>query len=328
MKFIYFNQNYFDNSPCIECGGAAILIPEPWLLFRNKFINVICHIHLSPRINSRCSFPWKSIWNRFFFKSIPSNKNEEICMIINAHFYTLESMGIVEYVKKKNNQNKVIFIFSDKYETFSKLYKNFPSPDYLKKKFDMVITYNVEDSKKYGFIQDRPCVPIYKNITNKLSNFSSDVFFVGRNKGRLSSIYNFYYKCKATGLKCDFHIMDVDEKDFLDTTEITYNHSMSYGEVLERVSKSKSIFNIIQKNGAGITIRDYEAVYFNKYLITNNYALVDSDLYNRDQIIWLNEIDNRLSDIKTKKLQSNNIVEEYSLENWLKWIELNLNKGL
>ena len=326
MNVIYFNQRYFSDNASYENDGKVLLIPEPWLLYCNRFIRFLSHIHLSPRINSHLELPFKSIWIKNILKK-SFTSNEKLCIVINSHFYNLYYDGIIKIAKKYFPDVYFAFIFSDRVTFFKKFYKDFPDIDLLKKDFDLVITYNVEDAKKYNIILDRPCFPIYKKLSNKLHDYSSDVFFVGSEKGRLKQIYDVYEVCKKHKLKCDFYINNVPEEKQKYRDEITYNTKLDYDEVLERVSKTKCVLNIIQDGGAGITLRDYEALYFNKLSLTNNYALVETELYDDNQIIWLNEFEKKIYKIKSfKNRTSNLLLEKYSLKKWCEWIELMLDK--
>lgn len=322
MKFIYFNQKYFSTVPSYENDGKILFVPEPWLYFKNRFVSFLAHTHLSPRINSKVSLPFKMLWMKKILKNAFLEK-KEICIIINAHFYNLFTAGIRQEAEKYYKNVKIIFIFSDRVEYFQKQYKNFPSMEKLKEENDLVITYNVEDSKEYEIILDRPCFPKYSNIGNKLKEYHSDIFFVGANKSRLNQLHSIFEICYQNGLKCDFHINDVSPEEQKYKDYIVYNESMDYSEVLERVKKTKCVLNIIQNGGAGVTLRDYEAFSFDKIALTNNYALSIVGMYSKDQVIWLDDLKDRIEDIISYNgCNATQFKTIYSLENWCAWLEM------
>ena len=319
MNYIYFNQKYFSTVPSYENDGKMLFIPEPWLYFRSGFVRMMAHTHLSPRINAKVDLPLKNIWLRRILKNAFDDKNE-LCIILNAHFYNLFFAGIYQLAKEYYRKVKIIFIFSDKIEYFQKQYCNFPSVEQLKEAFDLVITYNVEDAKKYQLILDRPCFPIYHKIGNELQDYSSDVFFVGSNKSRLDQLISIFEFCYQNGLKCDFHINNVEPEKQKYKEYIVYNTYMDYSEVLERVKKTKCVLNIVQNGGAGVTLRDYEAFTFGKIILTNNYALKVTGMYSRKQVIWINELKDRVEDIISYNDVSTEFKDEFSLKNWCEWL--------
>lgn len=319
MNYIYFNQKYFAEKPEYN-NDNVLLIPEPWLAFKNRFVQILCHAHLSPRINSVFGLPLKKIWIPGITKCSFS-KDDSICVIINAHFYDLMNAGIQKYLKGNYKSAYFVFQFSDRVDYFRNNYDSFPSIDKLKMEYDLIMTYNIEDSKRYKITLERPCVPKIKDISNKLPDYSSDLFFVGKNKGRIETIHNIYKICQDKGLRCDFHVMDVLPKDQKYKDTISYNTPIPYMEVLERASKTKCILNIIQENGAGVTLRDYEAIQFNKLMLTNNTALKETGLYRKDQMIWINELGDRIEEIQKGFQGKSNLKNEYSQEKWYTWLE-------
>ena len=320
MNVLYFNQKYLSNVPKKYLDGSVLFVPEPWLFFRNKLIKTLCHITLSPRINSKIKLPFKSVWIKYILKH-SFVKKDTICLVINAHFYHLYKSGIKRIAESLYKKVHIVFVFSDKVQYFAEHYRGFPDIEELKESFDAVITYNVADSKKYNLILDRPCFPSFEKIDDKLGDFHSDLFFVGSNKGRLNDIYKVFELCRSNGIKCDFHVIGVPKENIKYSDCISFNKPIPYSEVLERSKKTNCILYIVQEEGSGVVLRDYEALTFNKLLLTNNTALELSGLYSKEQVIWLDELAKRKNDIIAGYKGSNALKIEYSLQNWIKWLE-------
>ena len=319
MKFIYFNQKYYSDVPEM-IDDKIVTIPEPWLIYNNSLFRKICHVWLSPRLNSCINIPLKSIWIHNIITKLFDRK-DEVCIIVNAHFYPLFYGGLIKHARKYFDRVFFVFIFSDRINMFQKLYKGFPDIEKLKKEFDLVITYNVSDAKEYNLILDRPCFPKYNYKLEVRDEYSSDVFFVGKSKERLKKIYGIYDKCVEHGLNCSFFITDVPfEKQRLDTN-IIFNVPISYEEVLLRSYNTKCILNIIQDGGAGVTLRDYETILLKKIELTDNTALEVTGLYDSKQIIWLDEFEDRWEDIVSGFQGTERLVQKFSQEEWYKWIE-------
>ena len=319
MKIIHFNQTYYSNIPQIV-ENDIILCPHPWLAFKKGLNRLLCHIAFSPKANNKIKMPFKKYWVKKVLKKLRFNKNEQFVIVINAHYYQMLEGNLIHYVKSINQNNKVLLALSDKVNTFISLYKDFPNMKTIKATFDAVLTYNTNDSRDYGIILDRPCLPCFPKIPNLLGDFESDVFFIGKKKDRLATLHSIYERLTKLGFKCDFYIIDVDDDEKLKDSSIHYNEPLKYQEVLEHCQKTKSILNVVQNSGEGITVRDYEVAFFNKHYITNNFAVASSPLFDRSQIIFLDEIDNRIIEIK-KPLPDNNKAKAFNYNNWKSFIE-------
>jgi hypothetical protein len=133
------------------------------------------------------------------------------------------------------------------------------------------------DAERYGWIF---CNHIYSTQQFRgPAGFDSDVFFVGRAKNRLESILRVYERLTGLGLRCEFHILDVDEGDMRYTGDIKYNTWMPYRETLRRMLRSRCLLEILQAPGDGPTLRMVEAVVYNKKIITNDAAAPTNTYY-------------------------------------------------
>lgn len=313
------NKSFYKNFLSCKQPQPTFEIPNPWSAIHNCFLRLLCHIHLSPRINSMIQLPFKSIWWKkiFFANIIP--KNESVIIIINAHFYSLLNKSIVKHLKKHFKQVYFVFEFSDKYSSFSEHYKKFPSVTSVLQTYDLVITYNYTDSLKNGFVLSRPCFEGFSPLPIDDSIPPSDVFFVGKNKNRLNLIHSIFTKCTEEGLKCDFYVIDVNKEEMI--SGITYNSFLPYEEVLKHVQKTKCVLNLSQIGGEGMTMRDYEALSNNKLLLTNNSFIKKTPFYNEDQVLFVDELDSKIDMIKTGFIGNRNYCDEYSLSKWYEWLE-------
>lgn len=324
MKFIRFTLGIYEkkqeNLPYNLFGDKVIVIPKPWSSIRNHFLNVLCHVHVKPEFNSRFKIPLKRIWYKGIVDKWIDIK-EETCILFNAHYYSLFDNRFVRYVHGFPNKIYTVIYLSDKYEFYKSHYRDFPSYEQLKQIYDLVLTYNVSDAEKYGFVLERPSFKNYDNSLEYNDILGSDVFFVGREKGRLKEIIDIYEQCTKAGLFCDFYITEVKESEMRYRDRIHYNEPMTYTEVLKRSRSTKCIVNLVQDSGAGVTLRDYEAFGYQKFLITNNYALLQTELYDSKQVIWIKDLPDRVHEIANGYSAYRNLADIYSEENYFNWIE-------
>lgn len=278
----------------------------------------IFQIHNSKTINSRIHIPGKKMWAPYTICDdiIGVDHDEEICFLYQGGDHYFE-IGAFEYLRSRYRNCILIYRYNDLVSLNEKLYPGFLNR--CKQSFDAIMTYNAEDAEKYGLILERPKVLDYSSITNEHFCKPSDLFFVGRNKGRLKQLIQLFEDCKSNGLVCDFTIVDVEKKDQAYHDEITYNRFIPYKEMLSRIKRSKCVLNLIQDGAKGITMRDYESIGMRKMLLTNNSFIKSTDLYDEKHVMFLDSINFDM--IRSYKETLWNNTEEYSIENYNKWFE-------
>lgn len=140
-----------------------------------------------------------------------------------------------------------------------------------------VYTFDKNDSKEFGFkniglsYYSTSKFPVQKNETDNQSN----VFFVGGLKeGRENLILSLFTECEKHGIKADFILSCMNKQQWKNrkfAKKIMYIKKwVSYSEVLKKVSGTNCIIEILQKNQQTQSVRYFEAVVFNKKLLTNN----------------------------------------------------------
>ena len=82
------------------------------------------------------------------------------------------------------------------------------------------------------------------------------------------------------GLKCNFFLLNVPSKEQVQCSGIHYiDHPLSYKKNLQYVSRTKCIVELLQPNARSATFRMWEAIVFNKKLLTNNPEAASSPFY-------------------------------------------------
>ena len=252
-------------------------------------------LHNSEKINRYIHLPFRKMWARYIMdeKMMKEIKNvySDYIFVFRATGYRYKKMGVFDYLKKEFPSCKIVYRFSDKVEMYmnDNYYYDFKLEDLIDT-FDCISTYNKMDSEKYNFLYTRPCLINY--ALNEKSDIDYDIFFVGKNKGRVNQIIKFFEICQNKNIKCDFYITDVPKEDQKYSNIIHYNEYISYEDVIKKIGNSKAILNIMQSGSCGFTRRDYEAIGMNKILITNNNMIKESIFYTEEKIIMLDNFEN------------------------------------
>lgn len=156
------------------------------------------------------------------------------------------------------------------------------SPD-----FDATYSFDREQCEKLGMNYMNQFMPMgYKQssigVTPKILSSEPTALFIGREKGRGTTLLDLASALKASGCKIDFRIL-VDES----TPNKTPYHITSvidYRKSLEATLQSDVLVEINQPGQSGFTLRTLEAAYYGKKLITNNESIEQSPLYHPNNV--------------------------------------------
>lgn len=251
--------------------------------------------------------PFKSFWySPNWKKNINNYKN----FIIHASSIT---MKVPEYIYKRNPKAKIILWYWNPVDKKTR-------PTKIKLKNIEKWTFDLNDAKKYNLNYNTQYYFASKSI-NKNKKIKNDVFFIGLDKGRGIYVKKIYDLLKKKGLKLDFNLVTKEKNNY---NEEMISNFLSYDTILERISESKSILEIVQKNQSGPTLRTLESLFFSKKLITNNKNLKNYDFYNENNIIIIDieNIDKYINEIisfleKPYRKIDENIINYYEFNNWL-----------
>jgi hypothetical protein len=289
------------------------------------FKGFLYRLHNSQRISPYFKLPLRKLWAKHIVSNEILKKfqtSDKICFIFSGKGYLYKDNGLYDYLRRTYPNSKLIYIFSDTVKLYTS--RNDFSFDDVRKDFDLIFTYNAVDAEKYNLILTPGMVKDFSWVEDDPDILESDLFFVGKDKGRFNDLIAIYEECQKRGLRCDFHIVDVPKEKQKYEDSIIYNQRITYNEVLKRSKKTKCIVNIIQEGASGITLRDYEAIGMNKCLLTNNDALLKSSFYTPDKVIWFDNFNEELSKINEANDVSWNGSEEHSVQVYYKWLEKQL----
>lgn len=171
-----------------------------------------------------------------------------------------------------------------------------------------VWSFDKNDCEKYDMKYNTQYYQPQYDINKLQIEYDTDVFFIGHDNGRKSSILEFERKAEKLGVNCDIRISDTRNGWYI-----------PYSEVEKRILNCKAILEFNQRGQVGTTLRALEALFYNKKLITDNYHIKDEPYYNSNNIfiIGYDKMDNLVDFINSKyddsviKIRSN-----YSLETW------------
>lgn len=154
----------------------------------------------------------------------------------------------------------------------------------VKELWDKIITFDMLDAKHYGF---EFCGFHYYSkhkLESKDQNVSQGLYFIGCSKGgRFDMIHEISQLMECHGIQSDLNVViaNKQERELLNKSILHIRKkSIPYGEVLESIHKSNCILEILREKQSGPSLRYFEAVVYNKKLLTNNPYIVQFPYYN------------------------------------------------
>lgn len=150
--------------------------------------------------------------------------------------------------------------------------------------FDLIYSYDLDDVRQLGFKYAEIYSRMEEYNLKDNNNVNFDVYYCGSvskswKLTRYEYIDSTYRHLTQAGVKCDFHLVCengvlVNECDFLDRKRIPYN------DVIDQIIDSNCILEIVSDGKYGATFRYFEALAYNKKLLTNNYRITELPFYN------------------------------------------------
>lgn len=271
----------------------------------NKLVDFLIHAHFSYAVAGKVDLPGKSIWKKYCVLEdfITDPDKEYHVVVVNNAIHRLS----VKYLNKLS-EKKNVHLYSLLLDPFMHLPK--PVRNMITTtKFDRVYSFQKSDCEKYGFAYTNQIYSKADMTEFESGEKESDIYYIGAEKGRMKDIYAMYDFLSRKGFKCEFTVV-VKKKD-LETYRQNYQgidfttERIPYSEILKKINKTKCILELCQKGQDGLTMRFYEALFYNKYLITNNVSAKEHPYFD-DRYM---QVIKSVHDIEVSKIKPEEIVD-------------------
>lgn len=266
MKYIFvWPYGWFDTYMYKDLFVYGKVIP--YMLnkpYHSKLLNVIRRVHCSRKVNHIISLPFKNIWNYPLLQILEDNT----CVIFDTGALSMLPTSFLHKVKDYKKNVKMVLLIVDS------LHAHSPHLEFAKKgifnfNWDLILSFDKYDCKEFGFTYlGETYYSMNKEI--RVDKVKNDIYYIGSSKGgREKKVMDIYRKLGNAGIVCDFNIAD-NRKRKNQKGLTFYNKWISYDEVLKGMLASNCILEILQDGQNTQSIRYFEAVCYNKKLLTNN----------------------------------------------------------
>lgn len=145
-----------------------------------------------------------------------------------------------------------------------------------------------------------------------------DIYFVGKDKGRLNKIINLEKICDELNIS---YLFQIAPTHVYSLPNRRYSKYVSYNDVQKSIKSSKSILDLTVSVDAGPSLRSLEATFYKKKLITDNSNVKNFRFYDRNNVFIIN-VDHigRLKEFIESPYHDvdDDTVNYYEIENWIK----------
>ena len=198
-------------------------------------------------------------------------------------------------------------------------YNNYYLSDKARTKCE-IWSFDKEDCKKHGLQYNHQFYFYQAAEQQQDAAYASDIFFIGKDKGRLKFLQDVDKKLRKAGI--DTKIFVVPDRIAYDETEKRFLHQerVSYEEVLKYNKNTRCLLEVVQEYQEGLTMRVVEAMFFAKKLITTNKLIENYDFYDPQNVYIIGKDTRDLVTFiqnRAAAVWKPDIVYRYSFEDWL-----------
>lgn len=247
----------------------------------------------------------------------------------------------IQYLRKRNPDCRIVYHYwnslfhmgqapAEKRREFERFIKS-------REKYHFFITsFDRADCERYGFIYSPQFIPGWNVPGDQTGDISeeqkTDVFFIGKDKNRLSCIMEIKKLLDNLQLTSYICIFPDNHHKKYSKEEMKYlmNRKIPYEDVIRQDMKSRAILDVVQDCQQGLTWRAIEALLLKKKLITTFSEIKNYNFYRRENIfIWGEDDPSQLKNfIETPYREiEKGIAEQYTFHGWLKNLETHIKIG-
>lgn len=160
-----------------------------------------------------------------------------------------------------------------------------------KKVFDRVMTFDPNDAKKYNM---ELCSTPYSKLDMDETQEDIQLYYCGTNSGRIFWLYRIWQNARERGIAVKYDLVGCQAfKEFFEKdTGIRFHEShVEYPQLLREMQRASCILDFTQSGQSGFTLRPYEAVVYNKKLLTNNKRIFDFQFYDERYMRYFEKFD-------------------------------------
>ncbi len=243
-------------------------------------LKLIRRIVFSQKVNKIINIPKKWIWLKYY-DLLKRIKDYEVMLIVDTALFDISNRMLMHFRKKNPKLKKGLLVINtmNKNSYFFRTIKDkiFDNP------WDTVFTYDSGDAEKYGWRFEGFHYYSVDTEVEQKNVIDTDAVFIGALVGgRNELIEQTSSVLCQNGVNCNFICFSWDDPStWKGIPGIKYlSTTIPYKEALETTLRSNCVIEILQEMQRGPSLRFFEAVCYNKKLLTTNENIVNFPFYN------------------------------------------------
>ena len=245
--------------------------------FDNRLLTLLEQTALSYRLNRRFEVPFQSLfYNLDNYDYRPEHTYRILMPTTSIGRFTLRYL---KGFKARHPNVELYAIVTDAMDAASP-HMNLVRGKLSSKVWTAVLTYDRNDAREYGFVYfGYTCYSKFDDVLPDAT--ASDIYYVGFDKGGRDETVRSVYDRLSGRCVCRFDVVTNDPKKLAKTEGMPYQKGkLPYSVVLARTKATNCILEVLQQKQTSRSMRWFEAIAYNKKLLTNNRNIADMPYYN------------------------------------------------
>lgn len=274
----------------LENREDVTLITTKYKKLNSKILEYIRKLHTTPIINKVFYVPGKQRWYDNITLDLSNENDRYYIIVFDAAIIGMDPAYFNRLFKKENVHGELMLINSINASSISML-----DVRRLIDRFEWenIFSFDTEDVQNYKYTLLPYCyyskIPEEELENEGLGNVS-DVYYIGGMKGnRDKGILGIYEYFSLHNVKTNFNVFltginRLRKQKYREHIHYYSGGWVSYRGILQEVLKANVIMEILQEKQNGPSLRYYEAICYNRKLITTNKRAVELPYYKEDYI--------------------------------------------
>ena len=315
---------FFENEYCFVFDRRTNI---SYSLFRNALTpeNTFELYYTGKERKTKLGKIWNRYFRKYFFgwirKDFKKKYSGKITIFTNESLSHI-SLRLLRHIKKESKATVLFFIdelFND-YKTVRRAKILMADQSHY---FDLIYTFSPKDAAMHGILLNKS---YYSAFNVPKIEGEQGLFFVGSMKNRGSLLDQIYNYLQSVNVSCLFYVYVNSGRD--KTNPNFHYTSIPYESSIRLLKSSNVILDLVDERQTGMTLRYYEAVVYNKKLLTNNINIIQQPYYNEHYMKVFRTMD-ELKNIDPSWFNTTEEIdyhyrEEFEPYNFLKQIQVDL----
>lgn len=242
---------------------------------KSRLVRFLYKAHSCRLSNRLYNLPCKYVWRNY---SDLLHEKLSLKYILVLSYCVLDDETLLKTLRKRYPSSYICVFVLDTLSEGNEWWKK--RHLLQSKEVNKVLTFDKVDAEKYGWIYTGQCYYSKQKMPSR--DTTIDLYYVGGIYANKSNLIRECYSRALGKLSCEFKLYGKNQP-FVQGLMLM-NERIPYEQILLDIQSCNCILEIVKDGQTGPTLRYFEAVCYNKKLLTNNPAVVELPFYDERYI--------------------------------------------